>query len=95
MARNAAWFRSKTPVYAFTDTPSLVDQLTIFWGLDPYLIPLSAESPSVNSGAAQTVLTDRGILKDGDWVVIVSDLKIRGEYVETVQMRQVKTDNVS
>ena len=89
MARNAAWLRSKTPVYAFTDRPELLNQLTIYWGLDPYLIPLSAETPELNIEAAENTLTETGVLENGDWIVVVTHLHIRGEYVETIQMRRI------
>jgi pyruvate kinase len=89
MARNAAWLRSETPVYAFTDVPELLNQLTIYWGLNPYLISLSADTPELNIAAAQSTLMESGVIESGDWIVIVTHLNIRGEYVETVQMRKV------
>ena len=92
MARNAAWLRSETPVYAFTDVPELLDQLTIFWGLKPYLISLTEETPELNIASAQTTLIDSGEIKNGDWVVIVTHLNLGGEYVETVQMRKIEID---
>ena len=94
MARNAAWFRPDTPVYAFTDDPRLVNQLSIYWGVEPYLIEFSHEKPALNTETATSVLLDRGILKDGHWVVIVSDLRIRGEMVQTIQMRKITVDDV-
>lgn len=89
MARNAAWLRSETPVYAFTDVPELLNQLTIYWGLQPYLISLSAETPELNIAAAQSTLIDSGEVQNGDWIVIVTHLHLGGEYVETVQMRKI------
>ena len=89
MARNAAWLRSETPVYAFTDVPELLNQLTIFWGLDPHLISLSAATPELNIAAAQATLIQSGVVTTGDWIVIVTHLHIQGEYVETVQMRKI------
>ena len=88
-----AWFADQLE-WKEGDVPELFNQLSIYWGLAPYFIPLSEQNPSLNTGAAQTRLIELGILKDGDWVIIVSDLKIRGEYVETVQMRQISTDYV-
>ena len=90
MARNAAWLRSETPVYAFTDVPELLNQLTIYWGLEPYLISLSAETPELNIAAAETTLIEAGEVKNGDWIVIVTHLHLGGEYVETVQMRKIE-----
>jgi pyruvate kinase len=92
MARNAAWLRSETPVYAFTDVPELLNQLTIYWGLEPYMISLSAETPELNIEAAENALIQEGIINENDWIVIVTHLHVHGEYVETVQMRQVTID---
>jgi len=89
MARNASWLRSQTPVYAFTDVPELLNQLTIYWGLDPYLIPLSADSPERNIEAAEKRLITDGVIDEGDWVVVVTHLHVGGDYVETIQMRKV------
>ena len=94
MARNAAWLRSQTPVYAFTDVPELLNQLTIYWGLEPYPISLSAETPELNIEAAQSTLIDSGVVENGDWVVIVTHLHIRGEYVETVQMHKIEINSL-
>lgn len=89
MARNAAWLRSRTPVYAFTDRQELLNQLTIYWGLEPYLIPLSADSPVQNIETAETCLTRDGVIEEGDWVVVVTHLHMGGDYVETIQMRKI------
>lgn len=89
MARNAAWLRPlHTPIYAFTDNAQLLNQLTLHWGVQPYLMPFSTE-PAENVDRALTILKERQFLKSGDSVVAVTEVNVRGRLVDTILREEI------
>ncbi len=89
MAQNAAWLRPlHTPVYAFTDNPVVVNQLTLHWGIEPYLADC-CEDPMVNVENAIRVLKDGGRVKPGSHVVAVTEVTYQGKVVDSIQMENV------
>ncbi len=89
MARNAAWLRpTLTPLFAFTDNPKLLPQLTLFWGIQPFHLDY-AEDPPVNVENAVAILKERGLVRSGDNVVAITEVGIRGRLVNTVLMQTV------
>jgi pyruvate kinase len=90
MARNVAWLRpAHVPLYAFTDNPILLNQLTIHWGIQPF--PLQFESdPSLNVDHAIALLKDRGLLKPGDDIVAVTEFELRGRMIDTILRETVE-----
>ena len=91
MARNASRFRPlQIPIYAFTNNAHVQPQLTLQWGTDPFLIEFDAEDPAANGELATKVLKEKGLVQSDDYLVIVTDQRIRGALVETIQMRIVE-----
>jgi pyruvate kinase len=90
MARNVAWLRpAHVPLYAFTDNPALLNQLTIHWGIQPF--PLQFESdPSLNVDHAIALLKDRSLLKIGDDIVAVTEFELRGRMIDTILRETVE-----
>ncbi len=89
MARNAAWLRPlHTPLFAFTDQPARLNQLTLLWGIRPFLLPFS-EEPTINVDRAVELLKEKGLVQAGDSVIAVTELDIRGRLVDAVIMRDV------
>jgi pyruvate kinase len=89
MARNAAWLRPlHSPLYAFTDNPKLLPQLTLYWGIHAFFLEF-AEDPPVNVENAVKLLKGKGLLKGGDNVVAITEVNIRGNLVDTVMMETV------
>ncbi len=89
MAATSAWFRPrKTPIYAFTDNPALLNQLTILWGVQPFLIDF-ADDPAVNGQTATRVLREKGLVSPGGQLVVVSDIRLHGGIIDTIQMRSI------
>jgi pyruvate kinase len=90
MARNAAWLRPKhTPVYAFTDNATLVNQMTIHWGVRPYFLKF-ADDPSMNIDNALAMLKERGSLKSGDRIVAVTEFEVRGRMIDIIMNETVE-----
>ena len=89
MAANAAWFRPlRSPIFAFTDNPKLLNQLSILWGVIPFLITFE-DDPALNGQTAMRILKDQGLVQYEDCLVVVSDLIINGDRFETVHMQTV------
>jgi len=79
----------KTPIYAFTDCEYLCNQLTINWGTLPFCIDFSETDPAENVVSALDVLKAKGLVESGCTVVIVTEIRTRGELVNTIQMAHV------
>ncbi len=90
MARNAAWLRPlHSPIYAFTDSPTLLNQLTLHWGITPFLIEFGA-NPESNFERAVNVLKDRGLVHAGSNVVAVTEVEVGGRLIDTILMETVE-----
>jgi pyruvate kinase len=89
MARNAAWLRPlHTPLFAFTNSETLLHQLTLYWGVRPFHIAFS-EDPINNVDNAIKVLRDAGLVASGDQVVAVTEVTYQGKLVDTILTEEV------
>ncbi len=89
MAANAAWTRPmKTPIFAFTNNPVLLNQLTLLWGSQPVLMPFP-EHPNDTTRMAGDLLLSEGMLHTGDRVVFVAEAEVQGKRVETIQVEDL------
>jgi len=90
MAHNAAWLRPMhSPLYAFTDNPSLLNQLTLLWGITPFLVTF-AENPESNFEQAIRMLKERGLVQAGANVVAVTEVDVGGKLIDTILMEKVE-----
>jgi pyruvate kinase len=90
MAQYTSWLRPEhSPIFAFTNSQRLCNQLNLYWGVTPHVIQFS-DDPEVTILRAEKVLLDRGLLSKGDQVVIISDILARHKVINTVQMRIVE-----
>jgi pyruvate kinase len=90
MARNAAWLRPlHSPLYAFTDNPKLLTQLTLNWGIRPYFLPFDAD-PARNFENAIAMLKEQNLVKSGSNVVAVTEVNISGRLIDTILMETVE-----
>ena len=90
MAHNAAWLRPMhSPLYAFTDNPDLLNQLTLLWGITPFLVNF-AENPESNFEQAVRMLKDRSLVQAGGNVVAVTEVDVGGKLIDTILMEQVE-----
>lgn len=89
MARNAAWQRPlHTRLFAFTDTPAVLTQLPLLWGVEPFILPFS-EDPTLNLDHAIEHLKARGLVQTGEHVVAVTELDLRGRLLDAIITREV------
>lgn len=90
MARNAAWLRPlHSPLYAFTDNPKLLNQLTINWGIQPFFLPFASD-PAKNFENAIAILKEKQLVKPGSNVVAVTEVTIGGKLIDTILMETVE-----
>ncbi len=81
--------RPNSPIYAFTNTPPVRRKLNLYWGVTPYRIDFSSD-PEKTIQRAITLLKSKKLLKKGSKIVIVSDILVGKEVVDTVQVRTIK-----
>ena len=90
MALHASWFRPRrSPIFAITDNKRLLNQLTLHWGLEPFLMELGNDAVAGGQRAA-ALLREKGRVAAGTRLVVVSDLVIAGERYETIQLHVAK-----
>ncbi|WFB36734.1 pyruvate kinase [Kiritimatiellota bacterium B12222] len=91
IARNAARLRLVgTPIYAFSNDNNLLNQLPLYWGIHPSFLETS-DDPEDNVSRAVAKLRDRGLLKIGNTVVAVTEVKINDRLVDTILMSTVES----
>ena len=89
--RYGAWHRpSNIPIYAYTDNPVVLNQLTLHWGAYGYMLDFDDSDPAVNFKAAMQLLREQDLLKHGDAIVSVTQVLAHGKLVDTVQMHRVE-----
>jgi len=81
-----AW---RCPIYAFTDVPQVFRHLLLVWGVEPFLMPFSAE-PEETIRSSFDYLIRRGWVKTGDLMVVVTNVLAGQKIVDTIQMRPVE-----
>jgi pyruvate kinase len=90
MARNAAWLRPQhSPLYAFTDNPKLLNQLTLNWGIRPNYLKFD-QDPARNFENAIDILKKQNLVKTGSNVVAVTEVNISGRLIDTILMETVE-----
>ncbi len=90
MARNAAWLRPMhSPIFAFTDNPALLNQLTLHWGITPFLIDFNTDS-AINFDNAVKALRDRGLIRSGSKVVAVTEVDVGGRLIDTILLECIE-----
>jgi pyruvate kinase len=90
MARYAAWMRPRySPVYALCDNEKSANELTLSWGVTPFVTEFDFIQPQNTIENALKNLTEQGRLKKGDTIVIIGAISVGTEIVDAVQMRTV------
>ncbi|HST30983.1 MAG TPA: pyruvate kinase [Chthoniobacterales bacterium] len=90
MARYFSNLRPKhSTIFAFTTSEEVRRQLTVCWGVCPQRIEFG-DDPNANIEAAGKLLRDQRLTSPGDNLVITSDVRVRDERIDCVQLRTVK-----
>jgi pyruvate kinase len=90
MARNVSSLRpEKAPIFAFTSSERVYRQLSILWGVCPARIDF-ADDPNATIETAEKFLREGELTVAGDQLVIISDIRIGDERIDSVQLRVAK-----
>ncbi|KAL2513494.1 Plastidial pyruvate kinase 1 [Forsythia ovata] len=82
--------RPNPPIFAFTNDSSTRMALNLQWGVTPILIDLS-DDMEANINRSINLIKTRGLIKDGDAVLVVSDIIPTSTAQTVFQSIQVKT----
>lgn len=77
------------PIFAFTPSIQTLRQLRILRGVEPFFMQLDSD-PDLTIGRAIGFLQREGRIKDGDKLVIATDILSANRLVDSVQLRTVK-----
>jgi pyruvate kinase len=88
MADYVSNLRPNAPIYAFSPTYETVRKLVINWGTYPHYLSFDP-NPNRTISAAINVLVKQGLAKQGDHLVIVSDMLAGEERFDTIQLRVI------
>lgn len=88
MAKLLARCRPNSMVYAFTNTTNVRRKLNLYWGINPFRIDFSND-PEKTIQRAINSLKGKELIKEGERVIIVSDILAGEKFVETIQVRKV------
>ena len=90
MAQYASWMRPHySPIYAMCDNEKSANELTLCWGVTPFVMEFDFIEPQNTIETALKNLTEQGRLNHGDTVVIIGAISVGTEIVDAVQMRTV------
>ena len=90
MARYTAWMRPRySPIYALCDNAKSANELTLSWGVTPFVVEFDFIEPQNTIEAALKTLTAQGRLYPGSTIVIIGAISTGTEIVDAVQMRVV------
>jgi pyruvate kinase len=90
MARYASNLRpQRAPIFAFTPTEEVYRQLALHWGTYPARIDF-AGGPDRRISAAEKFLRKNKWVTPGDRMVIISDVRMGGASINSIQLRAVK-----
>jgi pyruvate kinase len=90
MARYASWMRPHySPIYAVCDNEACANELTLNWGITPFVMTFDFIDPQNTVEMALKDLADQGRLQQGATVVIIGAISVGTEIVDAVQMRVV------
>ncbi len=74
-ARMIARHRPPVPVYAFTDNPRIVPQLSLLWGTRAFTIPFQRDTDQ-GVQLVHRILKEQGLVRSGDLVVITAGMPL-------------------
>jgi pyruvate kinase len=90
MARNVSNLRpEQAPIFAFTPSDTVRRQLAICWGITPVRIDFD-DDPAVTIHSAERYLRAHHLANSGDQLVIISDILVDSDRIDSVQLRTVK-----
>lgn len=87
-ARAVSACRPSVPIHAFTETEQAQRRMLLLWGVTPHIRILS-DDPNKTVQAAIDLMQKEKILKKGQRVVVVSDIRSTKNRIMTIQIREI------
>ncbi|HEY1660888.1 MAG TPA: pyruvate kinase [Verrucomicrobiae bacterium] len=90
MAIYTAWMRPRySPIYALCDSEVYANQLTLNWGVTPFVTEFDFIDPQNTVENTLKNFKEQGLLVQGNTVVIIGAIAVGTEIVDAVQMRVI------
>ncbi len=90
MARNTSNLRPEhSSIFAFTPSEEVCRKLSILWGVYPIRLDFT-EDPNATIEAAEKYLRQHKLAGAGDSLVIITDVRVGDERIDSVQLRTAK-----
>jgi len=90
MARYVSGLRPQhAEIFAFTPSEHICRQLALSWAVHPVVLPFT-DDPNSTIEAAEEYLQDAHLIEGGDNLVVLSDLRVDGCQIDSIQVRQAK-----
>lgn len=81
-------YRPKSPIFAFTNMPSVRRRLNLYWGVYSFRIEFSS-NPEKTIQRAIEMLKAKQLLNQENRIIVVSDILAGKEMIETIQIRKI------
>ena len=81
--------RCKTPIYAFADSMPILRHLVALWGIEPFLMKYDVTDPEQTIKDAFAVLLEKGWVRKGQQLVVITNVLAHNQLVDTVQLRHL------
>jgi pyruvate kinase len=90
MTRYLSWLRPRhSVIYAMGENQDVAEELTLHWGVVPFLMQFDPHNLDKNIQTALSLLQGKHLLRKGNTVVVVSSISAGDQIVDAVQMRVV------
>jgi pyruvate kinase len=90
MTRYLSWLRPRySPIYAFGQSQAVAQELTLNWGVTPFVMPFDSHELDKNIRSALDILLEKRLLRKANTVVVVSSISAGDQVFDAVQMRVV------
>jgi len=84
--------RPSCPIFAFTDTDAVRRKMNLLWGIMPFRIDLFKDNPEATVERTFKLLRRRELIKEGELVVVVSDVGHTTDIIRSIQVRYVTSE---
>ena len=81
--------RPSCPIFAFTDTDAVRRRMNLSWGIVPFRIDLFKDNPERTVERTFKLLRARDLIKEGELVIVVSDVGPTADVIRSIQVRYV------
>ncbi len=93
-ARLVSKYRPKCPVYAFAHEETIVNQMSLLWGVQPIMCDILPTAEDMVRGA-ETELREEEVVKNGDVLGVISGTIGASGSTNIMRLHTVGTENIS